>query len=865
MIKTALQWVVLCLFILCTSCLWPPAVQAADTGAEAAWPAIETRHRPGTYWWAPGSAYDKPNIEYNLRLLAGAGMGTVHIVPIYGAQGNEANDIEYLSPKWIDMLKHIVKTADSLNMQVDMTTGTGWCFGGPRIDMETGDIYVKYDAKENAISFGKGRAVKRAAPGGRGLMVNPFSPRSMKHYLEAFTHALTPIKDVLPRAQYHDSFEYRGNWCPELFEEFQKRRRYNLKDHLPALFGNAGDEDLRGRVRYDYRRTLAELHFDCMQVWIDWAHGYDMVTRNEAHGSPGNLLDLYAACDIPETEMFGAPEYPIPGLRREPAFCRKGDSDKRICMMAASAAHVARKPGMQLAASESCTWLREHWHTTLGQVKLEMDDFFLSGINHIFFHGTCYSPKEVPWPGWFFYASTQFNPRNAFWRDLPALNAYITRCQAVLQAGGACNDILLYWPIHDTWMSPSGGMISFRVHNHESWMTGQAIGRTAQTLIDHGYAFDFISDNLLQGIQFKKGRLQAIGGSYRAILVPPCRYMPADTARKLADLAAAGARVLFENALPADVPGLNDLEKRRSRFKAQRARLEKTASVADDVAKGLAKHNVPRETMADAGLQFIRRKIDGGAYYFIANQTAKTFDDWLKPALPAASVQILNPLNGDAGDAAFRAGRVRLQLTPGESLILKLHDKPCKGSKPWAYHKKAGDPIPVKGRWTVKFIDGAPELPASYTVDELACWTKAPDEKAKAFAGRASYNITFTLDAEALGDTESRDWLLDLGDVRESARIAVNGYPLGTIFCLPFSLPVGKYLKPGKNILTVDVINLSANRIRQLDAQGKKWKIMKDINIVTVNYQTITPAKWPLQPSGLLGPVTLTPLEKLKP
>ena len=27
--------------------------------------------------------------------------------------------------------------------------------------------------------------------------------------------------------------------------------------------------------------------------------------RNQAHGAPGNLLDLYAAADIPETESFG--------------------------------------------------------------------------------------------------------------------------------------------------------------------------------------------------------------------------------------------------------------------------------------------------------------------------------------------------------------------------------------------------------------------------------------------------------------------------------------------------------------------------------------------------------------------------------
>ena len=43
---------------------------------------------------------------------------------------------------------------------------------------------------------------------------------------------------------------------------------------------------------------------------------------------------------------------------------------------------------------------------------------FLSGINHIFYHGNCYSPDAAGWPGWVFYASTEMNPRNSIWHDV---------------------------------------------------------------------------------------------------------------------------------------------------------------------------------------------------------------------------------------------------------------------------------------------------------------------------------------------------------------------------------------------------------------------------------------------------------------
>ena len=115
-------------------------------------------------------------------------------------------------------------------------------------------------------------------------------------------------------------------------------------------------------------------------------------------------------------------------------------------------------------ASETGTWLDEHFTETLGDMKQLVDDFFVSGVNHVFYHGTCYSPDEAAWPGWLFYAATEMNPRNAIWHDVPALNAYIARCQSILQAGRPDNDILLYWPIHDLWHNPEGIVQNFTVH-----------------------------------------------------------------------------------------------------------------------------------------------------------------------------------------------------------------------------------------------------------------------------------------------------------------------------------------------------------------------------------------------------------------
>jgi hypothetical protein len=216
-----------------------------------------------------------------------------------------------------------------LGLFVDKTTGTGWCFGGPNLPANAIDAKARYDAKSSTVALVPAMKVKRAGPGGEGPMLNPFSTRAMTRYLERFAQAFDESGAALPRAQYHDSFEYKSDWSPELLDYFWLRHGYDLRAHLPVFFGDrpAGELDARARVKCDYREAMAELHRESIERWTDWAHRRGMVTRNQAHGSPSNLLDVYATSDIPETEMFGAPEFPIPGLRRDPAMVRDGDSD----------------------------------------------------------------------------------------------------------------------------------------------------------------------------------------------------------------------------------------------------------------------------------------------------------------------------------------------------------------------------------------------------------------------------------------------------------------------------------------------------------------------------------------------------------
>ena len=142
----------------------------------------------------------------------------------------------------------------------------------------------------------------------------------------------------------------------------------------------------------------------------------------------------------------------------------------------------------------------------------------------------------------------------------------------------------------------------------------------------------------------------------------------------------------------------------------------------------------------------------------------------------------------------------------------------------------------------------------------MQSWTELGGDEAKRFGGTARYRLEF--DAPATG---ADDWLLDLGDVRESARVRLNGRDITTAWSLPFQVRVGEFLKSGRNVLELDVTNLAANRIRDMDQRKVPWKIMREINFVNINYRPFDASGWPLTPSGLLGPVSLLPLKAVKP
>lgn len=906
------------------------AVQKQEGASVGAWPEVKKEHKPWTRWWWMGSAVDQENIARLLEQYAEAGIGGVEIAPIYGAKDYEDRYIDFLSPKWMDMLRFTVEKTDSLGMGVDMTQGTGWPFGGPQVTPELAasklivqaytleggqklreklqvndskqpeaslqavvafndqgevvDLTDKVNPDDGldwlpssgewriyAAFLGKTKQmVKRAAPGGAGYTLDHFSKEAVDTYLGRFEEAFYGDNYGV-RAFYNDSYEvYGANWSTDFFDVFKNRRGYDLRHHLNE-FANQEKSPTLARLKSDYRATMGEMLLENFtERWTNWAHKHNSITKNQAHGSPGNLLDLYAAVDIPECETFGSSYFPIPGLRRDSVDIRNVDPDPIMLKFASSGAHAA---GNNLVSCETFTWLGEHFKTSFSQCKPEVEQVFLSGVNHVFYHGITYSPQDVPWPGWLFYASLNLTPANSLWPHFEGLNNYITRCQSVLQAGRADNELAIYWPVYDVWSQPEGMEMLIKIHDIDEWLHPTPFYKQAKSLMGAGYSLDFVSDRMLGEAIVNNGNLKMSENApeHKALVVPATKFMPVSTLERIVSLAKEGAIVVMEQ-LPADIPGLYRFEERRQEFEQLLASLsfedvggnikqmkigKGKILLAGNVQQALELKKVHREALIDTGLKFIRRKTDTGKYYYLVNHTAEAIDTKLSLNFAATEVAIMDPQNGHVGRADFslegNITNARVQMQPGESLILHVSEEENRALNKWPYLEKPEAPVEIGGPWTLRFTKGGPELPSDQQLNDLVSWAPL-SEAAAAFSGTGEYVTTFNLPHK-----EADEYLLDLGKVNESARVWVNGEEVGILWSIPFQARIGEYLKAGENTIKVEVANLMANRIRYMDRQGIEWRRYHEINFVNIDYKPFDASVWEPVPSGLLGPVTIVP------
>lgn len=844
------------------------------------WPVPSQEAKPGTRWWWLGSAVTENDLKWNLRQYADHGIGAIEITPIYGVQGNEKNNIPFLSPRYMEILRYVNAECKADGIEFDMATGTGWPFGGPWVPLDESasqmlivdttvvgkkikalDLRPIEKKRKNTslvgiYAFSEGKflkittplvegtlttklpskgtwriialyqkkgvmAVKRAAPGGAGLVIDHFDKQAVTNYLKHIEEAFEKTGTPYPHTFFNDSYEVsESDYTPTLFQEFYNRRGYSLEENFDKLVD--GDT----KVVADYRETLGDMLLDNFtRTWTAWAHSHGAITRNQAHGSPANLIDCYAAVDIPEIEGFGLTNFGIKGLRQDPGKTRKNDSDFSMLKYAPSAAHIMGKP---YTSSETFTWLTEHFRTSLSQMKPDMDLMFCAGVNHMFFHGTAYSPQHETWPGWRFYASVDMSPNNTIWRDAPYFMKYVERCQSMLQMGRPDNDFLTYLPIHDMWAKRSTGKRLMQFSIHAMGKLAPEFVKCIDAIDQAGFDCDYISDRILLDTYYNNGMLHTPGGTtYKGLVIP-------------------SADNILTPAVKAHI----------EKLKAQGANIIVGTSAAD-----LTKAAKAEKMKTELGLKLIRRSNDKGYHYFIANLTPNDIQAYTTLAVPMATAMWFDPMTGNRQRAEICGDSILVNLRSGESIILQTFNH-----KDEALSKELAS-LPVRCEWTktspvvktlnnwkLSFTEATPAIAKTYNLDTTKSWENL-DDSTRTLMGTGVYECTINLSAAEL--KKGNSWTIDLGDVRESARVYVNDSLIGCAWAAPYRLSFANLLHKGNNKIRIEVTNLPANRISELDRQGYKWRKFDEINVVDINYKKTSYADWTPVASGLNSEVKL--------
>lgn len=877
--------------------------------------------KPYTYWWWLGNAVDSADIVWNLENVKSTGIGGVHIVPIYGVKGEEENFIKYLSPDWVNMVKYTSEKAKELGIDVDMTLGSGWCFGGSWVDNRNGVMSAKIETIENysgnttvdlssksnykvdtvlcvlaefengqridlSLSVSNGKLilpdtipnatlyvfrmqgpkikVKRAAPGAEGPMLNPLSSEAFEAYQEPFQLAFHSELGKYISCIYHDSYEYYGAGCSDrLFDWFEVKRGYKLQQFLPELV-DKGNTEISRRVIADYRKSISELHMDYLKTVKKWADSNHTNFRNQAHGSPTNWLDAYAIADIPETESFGASVFNIPKFERDEKYISAGNIPQSdVFKFASSAAHVT---GKKLVSSESHTWLREHFRVALSQCKPELDKLFVSGINHVYYHGTAYSPQDEKWPGWLFYASTNFALSNSQFCHFSALNEYVENCQSILQSSKSDNEIIVYYPFQDILHNfdiQKDILLTINVHNEEEWLAQSEFKKVLAELKKNGFEYDYISDLQLTDSKAEGKSIKTSGNKYKILIVPKCEYMPVETIQKLSGFAEKGVNIVFVDELPETFSGYSQTEQTPILFEKVKQSL-KNAGLSnlriinrDKLSSQLELMGAKKEELASFNLDFIRKIHGNGHVYFISNLNSGNYiDEYVSLGSTGGEYVFYDPMTGEKGRAKVKkndkSSSVWIQLKQGQSLFLFAHENE-ENIKDWKYIKKEEHRFFISGNWTLDFLEGGPFLPESEVITQLTSWTTLPDSAASYFSGLARYSIDFNVN----NLNENNKYVLHFDEVKESVHIRLNGDEVTTLFAYPFETDITDFLKEGRNYIELEVANLSANRIRFLDKQNVNWQKFYDINFVDINYKKFNASGWEPTDSGLIGDVTV--------
>jgi (4-O-methyl)-D-glucuronate---lignin esterase len=598
-----------------------PMNQPGQDGIELEGGLKEMRHsfrdppmncRPHTRWWWMGNALSKKDITWQLEQMHAQGIGGVEQIsmePVY-----ERGNHPYLSDAYFDLVRHAIREAKKLHMEVSLNFGgPGWVWGGDwlpaddrcqilmasSVDLEGPQTFdgnlptkarlnphdprnrpnIEPDDRLVSVVAGKvvddvlvessltnltgraqGRRLEWQVPSGKWRLMAFWLTYDSPH----------PVLDLLSKPAMEHYCDYLGGKFRAAFgKEFGKTVESFFGDSFEVpIFRNGiywnGSllGEFRKRKGYDLVRYLPALWWKVGE--ISPKIRYDV---NEFLSQVGmeSFFDTFVGwCERNHVRarvqpygfvtdiLEGAGKCDIPELE---ITAGEKDAvpwfDTRIGPREYTASG-AHIYGRNVVSAEAYTYL--HWQQgrdTLEELKIAGDMFLRAGANKFYNQGFTGTPEREFVPSRRFTAEMLISPVNVWWRYYHLLSDYVARCCALLRYGRPVADIAVYSPLANQW--------TLDVLNARRWTRDFDWGDLGKLILANGYDFDLINDDVLQHhASFSHGDIQVRDLTYRILVLPNIHALPLETMKRVEEYAKGGGVVIALEQIPGASTGLAD-------------------------------------------------------------------------------------------------------------------------------------------------------------------------------------------------------------------------------------------------------------------------------------------------------------------
>jgi hypothetical protein len=566
-------------------------------------------------------------------------------------------------------------------------------------------------------------------------------------------------------------------WTPKLLEEFQAQKGYDLKPYIPQFFaGKLSDEAQRAKADYwDVWSGIFRNSFFGTQA--EWCAKYNVEYLVHL-----NHEETMTALVRSEGDFFRDERYvQVPGIdnlsQLLPNLVHTPDGTWRINnnfpKLASSAAHLFGKPKV---------WTEGAGGTGVDG-KYQVDFQMVRGVNALQIripvrNGFGGDPALAP-----------AGPPPAIPPQAPMLAWYADRGGYLMAIGRPAAQVGLYHPVNSMWMGDED--------------SDPSTTKLGWQLYEHQVEWDYFDEQSLSSVAtIADGGFKDLSGQvFRAIVVPSSTVITRTGIERFKAFVKAGGKVIFVGKTPKLVVDKTFMSAKDVPDLSFATFIEPSGDITPQVIAALPKPDVKLDAEFPR-LTYAHRSWSDGDMYLFFNESNKAESRTATIAghgqaqswdLGTGEIHAISAATAE-GDAV----RFPLVLGPYETKVVVVGPLPAGVGAPEPSFASGDTLAEVGGDWTL-------DLNGKQVNTPLKSWE---DLGTTSFAGPATYRKQFTVSAAPAG----KKVYLEIADVRDYAKVKVNGKELEGHAWQPYRWDITSALKAGSNDLEVEVYATASGR-----------------------------------------------------